>query len=169
MPAPDEATNQEERPEEQERVITAIQGPVVRLATVCESIIEEVGTHTTTIVRMIDAVDYSIDEIAMGDTTLPGFVAFMGYDFPGEEVGEVEASILVATDQGDVIGVSPRRFSIQEPARAFAVAVRLTRIRIARPGRYVLALAYQDQEIARAYLNVRFASPESVPNESDGT
>lgn len=147
-------------------VISGIRGPVVRLATLCESVIEEVDTHTTTVVRMLDAVEYTLDEIARGDTTLPGYAAFMGYHFPGNEL-EVTVSILVATDEGDVIGVSPRPMRIQGPQRGFAIAVRLGALRIPRPGQYVIALAYQNQEIARSYLRVQFATPEPSTPDPD--
>lgn len=149
-------------------VVATRPGPVIRLATVCESVIEEIDTHTTTIVRMIDSVEFNLDEIARGDTTLPGYTAFMGYQFPGDDE-EVDVSILVATDSGDVIGISPRKMQVQGPARAFAIAIRLGGLRIPKPGQYVLALAYQNQEIARVYLRVLFESPapaSPTPDES---
>jgi hypothetical protein len=154
-----------------ETVISALQGPVIRLATVCESIIEEVGTHTTSIIRMIDAVDFSAGEVSRGDTFLPGYVAFMGYGFPGEEE-TADVLIFLANEVNEVLGGVSQRMTIQGPQRAFAFANQLAPIRIPTPGRYVLGLAYQDREIARAHLRVQFASPvapaESAEPPPDG-
>lgn len=152
----------------EERIITSRPGPVIRLATVCESIIEEAGTHTSTVVRMLDGVQFSDDDVAEGDTYLSGYIAFMGYDFPGDG-DEADVTILFATGAGAALGGIDRRMRVHAIHRAFAIANRLDQIRIPEPGEYVFALVHQDEEIARAYLTAQFGAPAPLPDEDDQT
>lgn len=142
-----------------EVVISAIQGTVIRLATVCESILEEAGTRTSSVIRMIDVVDYSPDDLAHGNVSVPGFVAFMGYGFPGEAESE-QVDILFATEAGEVLGVLRRTMTIHGVERAFAMANTLASVIVPRPGRYAFALVHNQREIARTYVTARFPEGE---------
>lgn len=156
--------------ERQHMSITMQGGPIVRLAVICQDILEEKGTNTMTILRIIDGFQ-EWDSSPDGMTDLSGHLVFMGEGLPGEHDQEPVQIIISVVEDNDlrVIGVRDRMIDAQNgDRRYFAYGMPLSDVRLEYGHRYMFSLIHAGRELARVYTDVVFSADLGQPFPGDG-
>lgn len=142
----------------EDRVIRHRGGPFIRVATVCQELIEEKQGDAITVFRLIDGF-YEPQETEDGLTPLSGFATFIGYEFPGAET-QPTVSFVITDDQHQILRSHDRQIDIQGPHRGFAIATALEGMRVPYGRRYSISMVYRLVEFARAYIETWVGSAD---------